>query len=163
MRHRIKLEITGELSAETLNSLRSNPNVESISEDGIVHTMATQYALSYANQFISDFLVTDLMRLGDWAVSARIPNSPVKIPGMFLSRHYAVSDVQFERSPFHSATNYQYIYPDCGGFGVDIYIVGASPPSNWSETVIDSKINFQKTLVSTSIMYIYAVRNLCTN
>jgi len=110
MRHRIKLEITGELSAETLNSLRSNPNVESISEDGIVHTMATQYALSYANQFISDFLVTDLMRLGDWAVSARMPNSPVKIPGMFLLRHCAVSDVQFERSPFHSAMNYQFIY-----------------------------------------------------
>jgi len=64
MRHRIKLEITGEISAEALSSLRFNPNVESIGEDGIVHTMTTQYALSYDNRFQLSYLifwVPDLM------------------------------------------------------------------------------------------------------
>lgn len=37
--------IAGHFDETTLEALRANPNVESISEDGIMHTMTTQFAI----------------------------------------------------------------------------------------------------------------------
>ncbi|KAF5349212.1 hypothetical protein D9756_009504 [Leucocoprinus leucothites] len=112
----------GHFDEDTLNALRASPDVELIGEDGIMHTMVTQYATAWMTSIPADAYIKDQCTMGYITIELeykaeqpeyRVREIPVSVThGLSFSHQFV------------SALTFTYTYDSAAGAGVDIFIVG---------------------------------------